>query len=121
MQNSRIDLIDDDHALLDATASLLRLFGFSVRTWPSAATFLSEAASIESDCMVVDVRMPEMDGFELLRKLRAGGNTVPALMMTGHGGRELEANARELNVTAILEKPCDAGRLVEALGTAIAS
>jgi FixJ family two-component response regulator len=80
-----VHVIDDDDAARDSLAFLLDTAGFCVRTYESAAVFLGELARVEPGCIISDVRMPEITGLELLRRLREQKIDWPVIIMTGQG------------------------------------
>ena len=85
MSEGVVHIIDDDAAMRDSLAFLLGATGLSVRTHESAQAFLQELPSVEGGCIVTDVRMPGIDGLELLRLLQEMGKGLPVIVMTGHG------------------------------------
>jgi two-component system response regulator FixJ len=80
-----VHVIDDDDAARDSLAFLLDTAGFCVRTYESAVVFLGELARVEPGCIISDVRMPEITGLELLRRLRDQKIDWPVIVMTGQG------------------------------------
>jgi two-component system, LuxR family, response regulator FixJ len=101
-----VHVIDDDDAARDSLAFLLRTADVSVRTYPSATEFLAAASSgMKVGCVVTDVRMPQMDGLELLRRLRALELTIPVIVMTGHGDIPLAVEAMKAGAADFFEKP----------------
>ena len=71
-QSGKVYVIDDDPAMRDSLDFLLGSAGFSVRLFDSAQVFLNELPKLESGCVVTDIRMPGIDGMELLRRLNPG-------------------------------------------------
>src|ERR1700719_1782121 len=88
-----VHVIDDDDAARDSLAFLFRTADVDVRTYASATEFLAAAPSLTGGCVVTDVRMPQMDGLELLRRLRALDLALPVIVMTGHGDIPLAVEA----------------------------
>jgi two-component system response regulator FixJ len=109
MPNSGIvHLIDDDDAMRDSLRFLLTSAGVEVRDYPSATAFLSSLRGGGIDgCVVTDVRMPDMTGLELLRRLHADHPGVPVIVMTGHGDVALAVEAMKSGAVDFLEKPFD--------------
>src|SRR3954449_6810503 len=120
-QNGRIYVIDDDAAMRDSLDFLLGSAGFSVRLFDSAQVFLSELQKLETGCVVTDIRMPGMDGMELLRQLNgaAGARKLPVIVMTGHGDVPLAVEAMKLGALDFLEKPFEDDRLIGMIETAL--
>jgi two-component system response regulator FixJ len=101
-----VHVIDDDDAARDSLAFLLRTADVDVRTYPSATEFLAAASSgMKGGCVVTDVRMPQIDGLELLRRLRALHLTMPVIVMTGHGDIPLAVEAMKAGAADFFEKP----------------
>jgi two-component system, LuxR family, response regulator FixJ len=98
-------VIDDDDAARDSLAFLLRTADVDVRTYASAEEFLAAAPTLNGGCIVTDVRMPQMDGLELLRRVRALDLTLPVIVMTGHGDIPLAVEAMKAGAVDFFEKP----------------
>ena len=109
----RILVVDDDESVCRALARLLRSFGWEVTTYPSAAALLAAGLPDDTRCLVVDVRMPEMGGVELVEQLHASTRRVPVVFVTAHGTDDLRSLV--LQDAPVLQKPVDAGRLVAAI------
>jgi two-component system response regulator FixJ len=88
------------------------------RTYPSAVAFL-EAADLAPGCIVTDVRMPEMSGIELVRRLKAAGRRDPVIVITGHADVPLAIEAMKAGVADFIEKPFDDEVLLGAIRTAL--
>ncbi len=97
-------VVDDDEVVRDSLAALLSR-QYPVLEFASGMDYLTRAAGIVSGCLLLDMHMPEMTGIELLRILRAQGNDVAAVMMTGRKDAAIEADAKALGVVALLDKP----------------
>jgi two-component system, LuxR family, response regulator FixJ len=119
-QSDKVYVIDDDPAMRDSLDFLLGSAGFSVRLFDSAQVFLNEFASLERGCVVTDVRMPGIDGMELLRQLNSGARKLPVIVMTGHGDVPLAVEAMKLGALDFLEKPFEDDRLIGMIETALA-
>lgn len=113
-----VHVIDDDDAVRDSVAFLLEAEGLGVATYDSAPAFLA-AADGASGCIVADVRMPEMDGMELLRQLAARGITLPVIIITGHGDVPLAVEAMKAGAKDFIEKPFDDTLLLQAIRAAL--
>jgi two-component system, LuxR family, response regulator FixJ len=117
-QRRNVYVIDDDPAMRDSLEFLLGSAGFGVRLFDSAQVFLDELATLGPGCVITDVRMPGMDGMQLLRQLKAGGGRFPVIVMTGHGDVPLAVEAMKLGALDFLEKPFDDDRLIGMIETA---
>ena len=118
-QSARVYVIDDDSAMRDSLDFLLGSAGFSVRLFDSAQIFLDELESLEAGCVVTDIRMPGIDGMELLRQLNSGTRKLPVIVMTGHGDVPLAVEAMKLGALDFLEKPFEDDRLIRMIETAL--
>jgi two-component system response regulator FixJ len=119
-QSGKVYVIDDDPAMRDSLDFLLGAAGFSVRLFDSAQRFLDELATLEAGCVLTDVRMPGIDGMELLRQLNASARKLPVIVMTGHGDVPLAVEAMKLGALDFLEKPFEDDRLIGMIETALA-
>ena len=126
MSNSRVSasqivhVIDDDVAVRQSLAFLLSAAGFAVRVHDSATAFLDALPAAQAGCIVTDIRMPEMDGLELQRRLRAGKVAVPVIVITGHGDVALAVEAMKAGAADFIEKPFDDEVLIGAIRSALA-
>ena len=110
--DKKVYVIDDDPAMRDSLDFLLGSAGFSVRLFDSAQVFLDELAKLDPGCVVTDVRMPGIDGMELLRRVNSGARKLPVIVMTGHGDVPLAVEAMKLGALDFLEKPFEDDRLI---------
>jgi len=101
-----IHVIDDDVAVRNSIAFLLETADLSARTYESAVAFLAEEDR-PAGCIVTDVRMPDMTGLELARRLRATGSAEPVIVITGHADVPLAIEAMRAGVLDFVEKPFD--------------
>lgn len=101
-----IHVIDDDAAVRDSIAFLLETVHLAARTYESAHAFLAEADR-PAGCIVTDVRMPDMTGLELARRLRDSGSVEPVIVITGHADVPLAIEAMRAGVVDFIEKPFD--------------
>ncbi|MBV9995901.1 MAG: response regulator [Caulobacteraceae bacterium] len=118
MPEAKAHVIDDDDAR-DSLAFLLSTADVAVATYASAKAFLEVAAEAQG-VVVTDVRMPEMDGIELVRRLGAMGVTLPVVVMTGHGDVPLAVEAMKAGVLDFIEKPYDDELMLGAVRAALA-
>ena len=115
----RVYVIDDDEAMRDSLNFLLESADFSVTLFETAQKFLDVLPDLEFGCIVSDVRMPGIDGIELLKRMKAGHSTFPILIMTGHGDVPLAVEAMKLGAVDFLEKPFEDDRLIGMIEGAI--
>src|SRR3954462_2659853 len=118
--STKVYVIDDDPAMRDSLDFLLGSAGFNVHLLDSAQAFLNELANLEPGCVVTDVRMPGIDGMELLRRLNSGPRKLPVIVMTGHGDVPLAVEAMKLGALDFLEKPFEDERLIGMIEAALA-
>jgi two-component system response regulator FixJ len=112
-----ISVIDDEASVRDAVAMLLESHGMTVACYDGAEAFL--AAPFTAGCVVSDVRMPDVSGLDLLRKLRGTGDPRPLILMTGHGDVELAVQAIKLGAFDFVEKPFSDERLLSSVEEAL--
>jgi two-component system sensor histidine kinase/response regulator len=113
----RVLIVDDDQALLEALPEALRLrmSGVTVETADSAAAALDRIADREYDAIVTDIKMPGMDGLELLDEIRTRRPNTPTLIITGHGDNDLVVHALRGGARDFIQKPIDRDYFVAAL------
>ena len=85
MATPLISVVDDDQSVRESLARLIRSVGFSVKVFGSAEEFLSGSDSRQADCLILDIRMPGMNGFELQRELSTTNRELPVIFITAHG------------------------------------
>jgi two-component system response regulator FixJ len=112
-------VVDDDDDARDALAFLLSTANVPVQTYPNAKAFLAVAAEARG-VVVTDVRMPEMDGIELVRRLQALGIALPVIVMTGHGDIPLAVEAMKARVMDFIEKPYNNEAMLSAIAAGLA-
>ena len=100
-----IYVVDDDSDVLGSLQFLLETDGFDVRTFKSGAALLGEAASSEADCFVIDYKMPNMNGLDLVKLLRSRDISAPVILITGHPDEHISARAASAGVLHVLRKP----------------
>src|SRR3981189_501113 len=115
----KVYVIDDDEAMRDSLDFLLGSADFTVTLFESAHHFLDTLSSIDFGCVVSDVRMPGIDGIELLKRLKASPGMFPVVIMTGHGDIPLAVEAMKLGAVDFLEKPFEDDRLIGMIDAAI--
>ena len=114
-----VHVIDDDADARDSLAFLLSTADMDVHAYESAVAFLEALPGVTGGCVITDVRMPEMDGMELLRRLNASGASLPVIVMTGHGDVPLAVEAMKLGAVYFLEKPFDDESLLTSVRMAL--
>lgn len=121
MPDRKVVVIDDDEAVLDSLRMLLEAEGLEVETFERAGAFLQRAEDTRPGCLVTDVRMPEMDGLELLRALSARGPLPPVIVVTGHGEVAMAVQAMKLGARDFIEKPFDPHALLASVQDALSA
>jgi two-component system response regulator FixJ len=114
-----IYVIDDDDAVRQSLEFLLRTHGIAVRGFESAKAFLEILPQIQSGCIVTDVRMPEVTGIDLLRRVKELKLDIPVVVITGHGDITLAVEAMKIGAVDFLEKPFDDDLLLAAVRSAL--
>jgi len=114
-----VHIIDDDEALRESLAFLLRSAALEVRSFDSAKAFLNELPDAALGCVISDVRMPDMSGIELLRRLKELKIAVPVIVITGHGDIALAVEAMKIGAVDFFEKPFNDDLLVASVRAAL--
>ncbi len=113
-EGARIFIVDDDEAVRDSLELLLRSSGFdAIVAYASARDFLAKAAPMPGECLLLDVRMPDMDGLELQEELNRRGVKLPVIIMTGHGDVPIAVRAMKAGAMDFIEKPFSDELLVD--------
>ena len=110
-----VHIVDDEEAVRSSLAFLLSGAGFAVRMHESATDFLAVAGNIKNGCLITDLRMPDMSGVELLRRLRDNGALLPAIVITGHGDVQMAVEAMKNGALDFIEKPFSDDVLIDAI------
>jgi len=100
-----VHIVDDDEAVRQSLAFLLSTAGVPVRVYDSATSFLDALPSLQSGCLITDVRMPDLTGIELLHHLKAKSIDLPVIVITGHGDIPLAVEAMKSGAVDFIEKP----------------
>jgi len=119
MPSDVVHVIDDDEAVRDSLSFLLRSAKLEVRAYESAVAFLDALPQVSAGCIITDVRMPELGGIDLLRRLRDRGVNMPVIVMTGHGDVPLAVEAMKIGAVDFFEKPFDDDALLAAVRAAL--
>jgi len=120
MTDALVHVVDDDEAIRDSLAFLLESAGIRARTYPDPTAFLDAEPWEAPGVLITDVRMPQMNGLELVHALKAKGFALPILMITGHGDVPLAVEAMKAGVADFIEKPFDDEVLLSAIEGALA-
>jgi FixJ family two-component response regulator len=119
--SSKISIVDDDESIRKATRALLRSVGYQVETFASAELFLESKARRETDCLVLDVRMPGIDGLELQRQLNVAQSHIPIIFITAHNDKAYRTTAMDAGAVNFFHKPFEANAFVAAIQVALRS
>jgi two-component system, LuxR family, response regulator FixJ len=110
-----VHLVDDDEAIRRSVGFMLRTSGFHVHTYESGVELLKATPNLEPGCILLDIRMPGMDGLEVQAALRDKGVTLPVIIMTGHGDVSLAVQAMKAGAVDFIEKPFEKALLLSAI------
>lgn len=110
-----VHLVDDDEAIRRSVGFMLKTSGFHVRAYESGVELMKSAPHLEPGCILLDIRMPGMDGLEVQKALKEKGVTLPVIIMTGHGDVSLAVQAMKAGAIDFIEKPFAAEDLLERL------
>ena len=120
MPTPLIAIVDADASVRQSTRRLLLALGFEAEAFASAAEFLASNAVERAGCLLLDVRMPGMDGLDLQRQLARAGRRTPIVFLTARASEEEEDEARRAGAVEILRKPAAKDDLLRALQAALA-
>lgn len=107
-----IYVVDDDEAIRRSLSFMLKTSGFAVKLFEGGTAFLKEAADLAPGCVLLDVRMPDIDGLAVQRELRARGIMLPVVIMTGHGDIDMAVTAMKAGASDFIEKPFEKAALL---------
>lgn len=119
-QTRLIHIIDDEESVRRSAGFMLKTSGFSVQTWASGVAFLKEVRHVDAGCILLDVRMPEMDGIAVQQALLERGVTMPVIVLTGHGDVTIAVKAMKAGAVDFIEKPFANDVLLSAIDSAFA-
>jgi len=114
-----IAIVDDDASVRNSTRRLIQSFGYRAEAFAAGKEFLASPVAARTACLVLDVRMPDMDGLEVQRELTARHLDVPVIFISGRASDEEERRARAAGAFAFLRKPLAAPTLLEVLQKAV--
>lgn len=115
-----VHIVDDEDAIRRSLDFLLRTAGYRVERWPDGEAFLKGADNSVPACVLLDVRMPGLDGLEVQAKMSAAGLDFPVILLTGHGDVALAVQAMKAGAADFLEKPFDREKLLRSVDIAFA-
>ena len=121
MPGELIFVVDDDDAVRASLRALLETAGYRTARFASGVAFLDSLDTGRGACVLLDVKMPELDGLEVQRRLNERGVMLPVIIITGHGDITMAVQAMRAGAVDFLEKPVSRDRLLEAVARAIAS
>jgi two-component system response regulator FixJ len=114
-----IYIVDDDEAVRESLQFLLTTAGMKARTFESAKAFLDLLPKVEFGCVITDVRMPEITGIDLLKRVKQASPDLPVIVITGHGDIALAVEAMKIGAVDFLEKPFDDDHLLNSVKSAL--
>jgi two-component system response regulator FixJ len=115
MSEGSVHVVDDDAAVRDSLAFLLKSARLSVRTYDSGTAFLETLPSLKSGCVISDIRMPGLSGIDLLKRVRETNARLPVIIITGHGDVPLAVEAMKLGAAEFFEKPFQDDQMIAAV------
>ena len=110
-----VHIVDDDDAIRRSAGFMLKTSGFRVQTYESGSDLLKHVRSLDPGCILLDIRMPGMDGLEVQQSLRDAGVLLPVIIMTGHGDVSLAVQAMKGGAVDFIEKPFEKHALLGAI------
>jgi two-component system, LuxR family, response regulator FixJ len=110
-----VHIVDDEEPVRKSLAFMLTIDGFTVRMHESATAFLAAAPGLRNSVLITDLRMPDMSGVDLLRKLNELPNSIPSIVITGHGDVPMAVEAMKAGALDFIEKPFEDEVLIEAI------
>jgi two-component system response regulator FixJ len=118
VEKGLVHIVDDEDAIRRSLDFLLRTAGYRVERWPDGEAFLKGADNSAPACVLLDVRMPGIDGLEVQTRMPGAGLDFPVIMLTGHGDITLAVQAMKAGAADFLEKPFDREKLLRSLAIA---
>jgi FixJ family two-component response regulator len=116
-----ISVVDDDDSVRESLGGLIRSVGFSVKMFASAEAFLNSETPENTDCLILDMRMPGMSGLDLQRVLVARHSEIPVIFITAHGDQEVRSRVLKEGAVELLLKPFSEEALLKAIDAALSS
>ena len=115
MSDRIVHLVDDDEAIRRSAGFMLKTSGYKVSAYPSGVELLKEGKDLPPGCILLDVRMPEMDGLQVQEALKERGIGHPVIVMTGHGDVTVAVQAMKAGAVDFIEKPFEKAVLLSAI------
>ena len=115
LSSQHVYVVDDDRDVRRSISFMLGTAGLNSRPFASGADFLESFSELDAGCILLDIRMPEIDGFAVMAELASRGVDWPVLVMTGHGEVSIAVRAMKLGAVDFIEKPFDEGLLLSSL------
>ena len=119
LERNIIAIVDDDAPLREALSSVLNAAGFSTQVFANAEDFLNSAHRQNTICLVLDIRLPGMNGIELQRALNASGSSIPIVFITAHGDATVKDLVMSSGAAAFLNKPVRSSALLKEICSAL--
>jgi FixJ family two-component response regulator len=116
-----ISIVDDDWSLVEATVSLVQSVGYLAEGFRSAEDFLKSSQLLKTDCLILDIRMPSVDGFELQRRLADRNCQIPIIFVTSYDSEDARIQAAKAGAAGFLCKPFNQESLFGAVRSALGS
>lgn len=113
-----VHLVDDEESVRRSVGFLLKSSGYAVQSWVSGTLFLKDIHHLATGCVLLDVRMPGMDGLEVQAAMAARGVTMPVIILTGHGDVSVAVQAMKAGAADFIEKPFDRDAFLNAIDAA---
>ncbi|WP_447952814.1 response regulator transcription factor [Sphingopyxis chilensis] len=113
-----VHIVDDEDAIRRSASFMLKTSGYAVETWATGVAFLKEIRHVPEGCILLDIRMPEMDGLEVQQTLLDRGVTMPVIVLTGHADVSIAVRAMKAGAVDFLEKPFEKAVLISAIEAA---
>lgn len=117
--DATVFIVDDDPLILDALKQLIKSVGLGTQTFSSAEEFLEQDLPETPSCLILDIRMPRLSGFDLQDELAKRGLTIPIIFVTGHGSVPLSVRAMKGGAVDFIQKPFEDQDLLDAIHHAI--
>ena len=114
-----VAVVDDDESVRESLPDLLREFGFAPHSFSSAEEFLTSDSLVQTGCLILDVAMPGMTGFDLQRELNLRGHSIPIIFISAHKDEAVRRRAFQQGAVEFLVKPFSDTALLQALNTAL--
>lgn len=114
-----VHVVDDDAAVRQSVGFMLRKIGYTVETYAAGTSFLKTVSHETRGCVLLDIRMPDVDGLEVQARLAGRGICMPVIMLTGHGDVTIAVRAIKAGAVEFLEKPFERAALIAAIDAAL--